>query len=253
MQVRLCGVLIAVAVSGCSNEAPVNSTAADLQQTAEVLTPQPRYDDSENGIYFYASSVSEEDKKKGRAVGDVVGFRYLGQESSGRYKIGMTDDAGAVIFRYSCASPCKIIKNMSSGERIPFDNESIIGAAFEDAINGLLEEQTKAAIMEEPAYPKFVSTVPKAFQGAWDEMVQDKCEAREPRFMIDQKDFYNFEVAWDVTKVKLYSPTEMDLYTTTKDENGNQVNEVWGFKLSDADTLGARKPGGSFFRRCQSA
>lgn len=253
MRVRYCGVLVALAIGGCSNEAPVNSSAVNLDSVAEVSTPQPRYDDSENGIYFYASSVSDEDKKKGRAVGDVVGFRYLGQDSSGRHKIGMTSDSGEVISRYSCSNPCKIIKNLSSGERIPFDNESIIGAAFEDAINGLLKEKAKTAVADESAYPKFVSSVPAAFQGAWDEMVQDKCEAREPRFVIDAKEFYNFEVAWDVTQVKLYSPTEMDLHTTTKDENGAQVNEVWEFKLTDKDTLGGRKPGGSFFRRCQSA
>lgn len=101
------------------------------------------------------------------------------------------------------------------------------------------------------SYPVYQSTIPKAFRGAWDEIVSDKCEGREARFYFGEREFMNFEVDWEVTKVKLYSPTEIDLHTTTYDENKNQVDEIWEFKLADGGkTLTSRKPGGSFFKRC---
>ena len=150
MRVRLCAVFAALIIGGCSNEAPVNSSAANLDSATEISPQQPRYDDSEDGVYFYASDVSEEDKKKGKALGSVSGFRYLGRDASGRYKLGLVSDSGSIISRYACANPCKIIKNLGSGERIPFSSPSIIGAAFEDAINGLLKEAPKAAVVEEP-------------------------------------------------------------------------------------------------------
>jgi len=96
-----------------------------------------------------------------------------------------------------------------------------------------------------------VSTVPKAFRGNWDEMVADKCEGREARFYFGDRKFNNFEVAWEVTKVKLYSPTEMDMSTTTKGEDGNQIDQTWQFKLVDGGkTLTGRKAGAEFYKRC---
>lgn len=100
-------------------------------------------------------------------------------------------------------------------------------------------------------YPQFQSTIPRGFRGAWDEIVSDKCFGREARFYFGDRQFMNFEVEWEVTKVKLYSPTEIDLYTTTYGENKSQVDEVWQFKLvDDGSTLTGRKQGSSFFKRC---
>jgi hypothetical protein len=104
------------------------------------------------------------------------------------------------------------------------------------------------------AYPQYVSTIPEAFRGSWDEMIADKCYARETRFTFGKRTFANFEVQWEVTKVKLYSPTEMDLYLTTKDENASQVDDVLEFKLVDGgETLTGRRPGSDFFKRCPAA
>ena len=75
-------------------------------------------------------------------------------------------------------------------------------------------------------YPKYQSTIPVAFRGNWDEMISDKCFGREARFYFGDRGFANFEVRWEVTKVKLYSPVEMDLSTTLKDEDGNQQDTV---------------------------
>lgn len=102
-----------------------------------------------------------------------------------------------------------------------------------------------------PAYPQYVSTIPKAFRGNWDEMIADKCAGREARFYFGERTFANFEVEWEVTRVKLYSPTEMDMSTTMKDENANQVDQVWQFKLVDGGrTLTGRKQGAEFYKRC---
>jgi hypothetical protein len=102
-----------------------------------------------------------------------------------------------------------------------------------------------------PKYPQYVTTVPKAFWGNWDEIVADKCEGREARFFFDAQSFMNFEVQWDVSKIKLYSPTEMDMSTTTYDEDKNQINETWEFRLVDSGrTLTGRKKGSSLFKRC---
>ena len=103
-------------------------------------------------------------------------------------------------------------------------------------------------------FPQYVSSVPKAFRGNWDEMVADKCEGRESRFYFGEHQFNNFEVGWEVTKVKLYSPNEMDMSTTMKDEAGNQNDQVWEFKLTDGGkTLTGRKKGALFFRKCPAA
>ncbi len=102
-----------------------------------------------------------------------------------------------------------------------------------------------------PTYPQFVSSIPKPFRGRWDELVSDKCKDREARFTLGGRTLENFEVRWDVTKVKLYSPTEMDLFVTTKDDNASQVDDVFQFKLADGgQSLTGRKPGTDFFQRC---
>lgn len=103
-------------------------------------------------------------------------------------------------------------------------------------------------------YPQFTSTVPKAFRGSWDEMIADKCEGREARFNFGARNFDNFEMAWEVTNVKLYSPTEMDMSTTMKDENASQVDQVWQFKLVDGGrTLTGRRASAEFYKKCPSS
>jgi hypothetical protein len=101
------------------------------------------------------------------------------------------------------------------------------------------------------AFPQFQSSIPKAFRGNWDEMIADGCAEREPRFSIGATTLNNFEVSWDVTNVKIDSPTEIEISTTTKDEDPDQQDQVWQFRLADGGkSLTSRKPGGAFFRRC---
>lgn len=224
--------------------------ASSVGGVAPVLAETHNYIEEDAGTYFYVTAVSEEDQKRGVAAGDVIGYRYLGKNDEGQDTLALVAKDGRVVQRSYCSEPCAIIK-VQDGERIAYNTQSIIGSAFEDAINGKL----KAAPERDPAsYPRFVSSIPRAFQGSWDELTQDKCEGREARFMLEATKFHNFEVAWDVTKVKLISATELDLYTTTKDEDANQVDEVWQFRLADGGkSLTSRKPGGTFFRRCPIA
>ena len=89
------------------------------------------------------------------------------------------------------------------------------------------------------------------FLGRWDEIISDECDGREARYYLTEKTFMEFEVEWEVTKVKLYSPTEIDISTTLYDENKNQVDEVWSFKIvDDGKTLTGRTKGSTFFKRC---
>src|SRR4051794_4948791 len=94
------GVAIFVAVAGCSSNSTDagNSTAnaAANWQTAPLAPPEPpphRYDFKEGLTYGYISAVSEEDRKKGKATGDVVTFTYQGDEG-GIYRLAMVDPKG---------------------------------------------------------------------------------------------------------------------------------------------------------------
>ena len=214
--------------------------------------PTPNFVQEENGTYFYVTAVSEEDRKKGKAVGDVIGFRYLGKNNKAQHVLATVSDDGQVISKAYCSEPCALIKR-SDGTRIVYDPSSIIGAAFQDAMNGLMKAANGKSTANEANYPRTVSTIPKPFQGAWDELTQDGCTDREPRFVLQATKLYNFEVQWDVTKVDLFSADEMDLHTTSKSDDGNQINQVWQFKLTDGGkSLTSRKPGAPFFRRCPS-
>jgi hypothetical protein len=250
--VAACAALFAACGQSETTSPPVAASNEKVPQTAPPPTPRPNFLEEEEGTYFYVTAVSEEDQKKGKAVGDVVGFRYFGKNDKGQHVLGSVQDAGRVVFKSYCSDPCAIIKD-SNGTRTAFDSDSIIGAAFQDAINGFLKPVKEKSVESPPNYPRTVSSIPKTFQGPWDELTQDGCAGRHVRFVLDATKLYNFEIEWDVTKVDLLSANEIDLHTTTKDDDGGQVNEVWRFKLTDnGKSLVSREPGGPFYRRCPS-
>ncbi len=99
--------------------------------------------------------------------------------------------------------------------------------------------------------PAVLHSIPRAFRGRWDEMQSDKCRDREPRYTLEARGFDEFEVAWDVTSVTLYSPSEIDIHVVTTDDGGRRVRDTWGFKLVRGGAgLVARAGGGTVFRRC---
>ena len=117
----------------------IASTEAEPPTAPQVAAvPAPNFVQEENGTYFYVTAVSEEDHKKGKAVGDVVGFRYIGKNNKAQHVLVSVSDSGQVISKSYCSEPCAIIKH-SDGTRVPYDPNSIIGAAFQDAMNGLMK------------------------------------------------------------------------------------------------------------------
>lgn len=172
-------VMPSLSLAACDSPAPQNEKANDPvvvpsrePSDAVTATPTPtpvyvpHFDEQEGETYFYASAVSEEDKKKGKAVGSVVNFRYLG-EIGGVHKIASVDDTGRALLRYECSTPCKIIKRTFHGqtERIPYDPQSVIGAAFEDALNGSLRAARLSSA--DAKLPLSDNTIPAAFIGEW--------------------------------------------------------------------------------------
>lgn len=239
-------------LSGCGSSENASSDETVAAPAAPIVPTKParNYTEEENGTYFYIAAVSDEDRQKGVAAGEVIGYRYLGLNDKQQHTLQLVAETSNATMKAYCSDPCAIIK-FENGDRISFNPSSIIGAAFQDAINGHLipfKEQPKPVAK---SYPQTVSSVPAAFRGAWDEITNDNCEAREPRFIIEGAKFYNFEVEWDVTKVVLLSDNEIDIHTSTLDD-GTQYDEVWEFKLADkGKALTSRKAGGSYFRRCK--
>lgn len=102
-----------------------------------------------------------------------------------------------------------------------------------------------------PSFPQFASTVPSAFRGSWDEIVTDGCDGREARYMIGATTFSNFEVQADVERVKLLSPTKIELSVTGYDEDKNQFNSKIGFRLVDGGkALAGLDEGSNIYRKC---
>jgi len=117
--------------------------------------------------------------------------------------------------------------------------------------------QSKKAIIAKAArapaisYPQYATSVPVAFRGRWDEIVADKCAAREARFEIGAASLKNFEVVQDVERVKLYSPIEIAITTSFYDDEKNEQNGTWEFRLvDDGKTLTGRKASASLFHKC---
>lgn len=114
---------------------------------SEPPAPTPNYSDKEGNTYFYVAAVSEDERKRGQASGTVNQYQYGGKDASGAHIVfapGMT---------YTCGVPCKIIK-ASNGGRLAYNEGSIIGAVFQDAMRGFLKPLPKAPkpkpIVEEP-------------------------------------------------------------------------------------------------------
>lgn len=104
---------------------------------------------------------------------------------------------------------------------------------------------------EKILYPRFVGTIPAPFQGAWDEIVTDKCFGREARYTLTATTFDNFEVETNVERAKIIGPNEIEISITGYYENKNQFNDKIGFKLVDSGkSLTGVTPGSNFYRRC---
>lgn len=138
--VAACAIML-VSCGKSENASPPIAAATDTKiPTADIPAPVPAHNfvEEEGGTYYYVTAVSEDDQKKGKAVGDVLGFRYLGKNEKGQHVLASVAEDGRVMSKAYCSEPCAIIK-YGDGERIAYNPNSVIGSAFQDAINGLLK------------------------------------------------------------------------------------------------------------------
>lgn len=152
-----------------------SSATPSVQPTVPEKAPEeavpPNFSDREGDRYFYASAVSEEDEKRGKATGDIVTFRYRGK-IDGLHVLEHLSEAGQIYSRAECATPCRVIKRTSGNgtvDRLPFSPTSVIGSAFEDAIAGRLSaskvEVGKTA--SRSSMPNSTAQIPVQFRGEW--------------------------------------------------------------------------------------
>jgi hypothetical protein len=118
----------------------VDNLAVDNLVVNDVASVMPNYTEEEDGVYSYVAAVSEEDKKQGKAAGNVLRFAFRGIQD-GNYVLSLVDDDGNPLSDSECSKPCRIIKTHvgDSVVRREYTPDSMIGAAFEDALNGRLK------------------------------------------------------------------------------------------------------------------
>lgn len=109
--------------------------------------PEHNYSFVEGDVYGYIAAVSEEDRKQGKAAGDVVQYRYAGYWED-EYHLELLNSAGDIIGVDTCRRPCVAIKQYYGGrmERLAYNPQSIVGAAFEDVFNGQLKVKRRKAV-----------------------------------------------------------------------------------------------------------
>ena len=96
-------------------------------------------------------------------AGDVLVFAYRGVVN-GLYRIASLNDEGGTDWYYECEKPCIVIKRHigSKVERLAYTPTSVIGAAFEDALNGRLEvakeRSSRVAVREADIAPENIQT-----------------------------------------------------------------------------------------------
>lgn len=165
------GAMLIVAAWACDSTSgdppPIVTTPVDAVRPMDNIAAEPppapvvvpaataNWDFREGQEYGYVAAVSEEDRKRGRAAGSVHLFRYLGQEDGKHVLVSLGDD-GAPFARSYCASPCVAIKTVFGDggvRRIAYDTDSVIGAAFEDAIAGRMKVYAEVRQAQPPHNP----------------------------------------------------------------------------------------------------
>ena len=137
------GLLITIA--GCSEKTediePGDETSMAAALPPPTPTPSANWDEVEGSTYFYIAEVSEEDRQKGRAAGEVLAFQYQGLNDKTEHVLASLASDGSVVTRSFCKDPCKIIRR-EDGTRLGYSPGSIIGSAFQDAIAGRMVPAT---------------------------------------------------------------------------------------------------------------
>lgn len=247
---RVCWVLMmptsmSMAAASCNSSAPpaaddiLNAAPVAQAPSAPVAASAPanthNYAEKEGDTYLYVAAVTEEDQKKGRAVGDVVAFKYLGQKAGRHTLLGIGED-GEPLSKADCAVPCRIITRRFAGRasRTPFEPGSVIGAAFEDALAGRLEVARFAATSSKPrdkaaatAAPTRLDAIPAAFVGEWNQKVEE-CGTgmNDSRLRIEPRKISFYESEAEVVRID-----GRDARTVTVEASLAGEGETWTDKF----------------------
>ena len=169
--------LMLVLATGCSDAPAEVSTKIEVkipEQQNKFLQitglPTANYTEFDDDIYMYEVPPSEKDISEGKILGSISQFKYLGQDKYGFHKIGLFLDEYGIISVKKCKNPCKVI--YSSEEKIPYNNNTIIGSVFEDALNGRLSIAKNYSYLDEEKFNDGVlarrtDSLPKEFQCNW--------------------------------------------------------------------------------------
>lgn len=140
MRAQLIGFATLLILASCSSEPSKTDPAPAV--TESPTPPSHNYSEETKGVYYYVAGVSENDKAAGKSAGEVLGFKFLGQNEDGEFIIAAIDDGGKEAGRAFCSKPCRIIR-YSTGQKVGYSEDSVIGAVFSDVLSGQLREATR--------------------------------------------------------------------------------------------------------------
>ncbi len=233
-------IAVFVLVSACSGQEPnVTNAAAVPADVAtpdgaeESLAPTPNYRDREGDRYFYVAEVSEDDRKKGKAAGEVIEYRFLGEKAD-VFTLEQVAENGSPLGRLECRRDCQIMKLSSVGQvsRLPYGNSSIASAAMEDAINGFLQPA------KPPPAPIIVKRIPAAFIGKWNPDPSD-CGIgyNDAAVFVAAEKLTFYESGLDVTAVEILSPSRIKVTGPLTDEEGSTATMTYTLSLQGGKLL----------------
>lgn len=136
------GCCLILGLAGCSPSGTPHQQRPSAAPSGPVADGAPpptatahnwQYRDGQD--YVYQGELPADQKTAGSSTAAVQRYRYLG-EHDGVFKLQVDGDVA------TCANPCQVITLATGGfhvERLAFDPDSLIGAAFTDAFNGRLE------------------------------------------------------------------------------------------------------------------
>jgi hypothetical protein len=137
------------AAANSADDTSNTAMAANAAFDPATARPQHNWISHDNGEYGYTVAISDEAQKNGQAAEDVVMVRYLGFKND-LYTLVL--DNGSVA---TCSAYCTVIaiNNGYSFQHVAYNPSSVIGAAFEDAIDGQLEPWQAPPPPPETTYP----------------------------------------------------------------------------------------------------
>lgn len=232
MHIRsLCYLLLMLCVTSCDDKSSNPEQPTPIAPATPSVAPSPsasphNYDLREGSNYAYIAAISEDQRKAGKAAGDVLMFRYLGK-ANGLHTVALLNDAGTVVDTSVCAEPCVIIKHQN-GSRTAYNPNAVLGAVFEDAINGHLEVTSgNPSHSIETVADVSASQVPSAFRGEWDGGPSPcQTDPSDTRLRIGARKLEFYESDAEVKSVRSTSSRAVTIRTVSTGEG-----ETWDSEM----------------------